>query len=71
VRRVLSNAWRMRASASAHTFTFKYHVHTSQEFVRQEFSSVYSEDELKAVNLVHDLSALQPLFSEYTKVLGV
>mmetsp|Transcript_6024 Transcript_6024/g.16044 ORF Transcript_6024/g.16044 Transcript_6024/m.16044 type:complete len:898 (+) Transcript_6024:96-2789(+) len=39
-----------------------------QDFVQQEFSSVYSEEELKAINLVHDLSDLQPLYTEYSKL---
>lgn len=30
--------------------------------------SHFSDEELQAVSLVHDLSALQPLFAEYTKV---
>ena len=41
----------------------------AQEFVHQELSTVYSEQELKAINLVHDLSALQPLYEEYSKVI--
>lgn len=36
--------------------------------MHQEFVSVYSEDELKAVNLVHDLSDLEPLYQEFSKV---
>ncbi|KAF5835826.1 late exocytosis, associated with Golgi transport-domain-containing protein [Dunaliella salina] len=39
-----------------------------QDFVHQEFSSVYSEEELRAINLVHDLSDLQPLYAEYNKL---